>query len=337
MQAPIVSGTRQQIAAVLLKLLAIGFGLCALPFLVEGLENLLQGDRLWSLECFAMALIPLTIAYGLWRRQRWVRAVALWVSVLAIPLLPLLTFAIAIFSYSAGFTALVLALFLGLLACLIVYFLTSPETKAIFGAIPENASQRHPMIPRVVLGKILLAAVVVIGGVTAVSVAFEAVRIRRQAVVNERIAERVVGALKPLMEADLRSISTAGFVSRHCGAFQSLDQVRFTRMSFPTGVSRSALTGVAHFEKADLFINIAVTEGAEADIELRFWPDENWLKEHPEPNVRIVHRQLEVSADFGLERESILDRGANAARVVDTTAYARIDGSATCPAFLLSN
>jgi hypothetical protein len=321
MQAPNVSGTRQQITAVFLKLLAVGFGLCALPFLGEGLENLLQGDRLWALECFAMALIPLAIAYGLWRQQRWVRAAALWVSVLAIPLLPLLTIAAAIFSYSAGFTALVLALFLGLFASLIVYFLTSPETKALFGVSAESGSQRRSMIPRPALGTALLAAVAAVGGVAAVCVVAEAVRIRRQAAVNERISERVVGELKPLLEAELRSISAEAFVSRHCGAFQSLDEVRFTQMHFPTGVSTRRLTGVARFEKADFYINVQVTDGATADVELRFWPDENWLTEHPEPRVRIVHRQLEVSA----------------ALVGDATGYGRIDGSASCPAFLLSN
>lgn len=337
MQTPKIWASRQQITAVLLKLLAVGFGLCAVPFLGEGLENLLQGDRLWSLECFAMALIPLAIAYGIWRRQRWVRAVALWVSVLAIPLLPLLAIATAIFSYSAGFTALVLALFLGLFASLIVYFLTSPETKALFGVSAENASRRHPMVPRPALGTMLLAAVAVVGGVTAVSIIAEAVKIRRQSAVNERISERVVGELQPLMEAELRSIGAEDFVSRHCGAFQSLDQARFTRMSFPTGVSRSVLTGVAHYEKADFFINIEVADGAKADVALRFWPDENWRKDHPEPNVRIVHRQLEVSKDLGGGSGSTSDRGTNLARVGGTTGYARIEGSATCPAFLLSN
>lgn len=337
MQAPKVWASRQQITAVLLKLLAVGFGLCAIPFLGEGLENLLQGDRLWSLECFAMAVIPLAIAYGLWRLQRWVRAVALWVSVLAIPLLPLLTIVMAIFSYSAGFTALVLALFLGLFAILIVYFLTSPETKALFGVGAENANRRHPMVPRPALGTVLLGAVAVVGGVAAASIISEAVKIRRQAAVNQRISERVVGELKPLMEAELRSIGTEGFVSRHCGAFQALDQARFTRMSFPTGVSRSVLTGVAHYEKADFFVNIDVADGVKADVELRFWPDENWLKGHPEPNVRIVHRQLEVSADFGRDGGSTSDRGTNSVRVGGTTGYARIEGSATCSASLLSN
>lgn len=333
MEAPKVSGTRQQITAVLLKLLAVGFGLCAVPFLVEGLENLLQGDRLWSLECFVMAVFPLAIAYGLWRRQRWVRAVALWVSVVAIPLLPLLTIAMAIFSYSAGFTAVVLALFLGLFASLIVYFLTSPETKALFGVSAENASRRH----QPALGSVLLATVAVVGGMAAVSIISEAVKIRRRAAVNERISERVVGELKPLMEAELRSIGAANFVSRHCGAFQSLDQARYTRMSFPTGVTRSVLTGVAHYEKADFFVNIEVADGVKADVELRFWPDEDWLKGHPEPNVRIVHRQLEVSADPGRDSGSTYDRRTNLARVGDATGNARIEGSATCSASLLSN
>ncbi|MEX2140855.1 MAG: hypothetical protein WD894_16445 [Pirellulales bacterium] len=250
---------------------------------------------------------------------------------MAIPLLPLLTFAMAIFSYSAGFTTIVLALFLGLFAALIVYFLTSPETKALFGVSSENASRRRPMISRAVLGTVLLAALVIVGGVTAVSIVSEAVRHRRQAVVNERIKERinerVVGELKPLMEAELRSMGPEGFVNYHCGAFQSLDQIRLTLQQFPTGASRNTLNGIAHFEKVDLEVSLditfAKTPGEQANVDLRFWPDQNWLKDHPEPNVRIVDRQLEVSAEFG--------------RVVNTTGYARVEGSATCPAFLLSN
>ena len=62
------------------------------------------------------------------------------------------------------------------------------------------------------------------------------------------------------------------------GAFQSWDQDRLVRMHFPTGVSHNAINGVAHFEKADLQVSINITFGGPTNVELRFWPDDNWLK-----------------------------------------------------------
>lgn len=145
MQSPEVWDTRQQTMAILLKLLAIGFGLCTIPLVGEGVESLFQnGHLLWPFECFAMATVPAAISYGLWRRRQWARAAALWICVLAIPLLPLLIFALAILSYSNGFVVMVLALLLSLFAALIAGFLTSAGIRALFGMSQEQTHQQHP-------------------------------------------------------------------------------------------------------------------------------------------------------------------------------------------------
>ncbi len=340
MQAPKASGTRQQIAAVLLKLLAIGFAFPAIPFLVEGLGNLRQGEVLWPLLCFTMAAVPLAISYGLWRRQRWGRTAALWVSIVAIPLLPVLTFLFSILSFDPIVTTIALALFLGLFAALIVYFLTSPQTKALFGLSAENASPRRPMIPRPVLGTVLLAALVVVGGLGAVSIVSHVDKLRRQAAqaaIDERINERIAGELKPLIEAEPRSMGAQGFVSRHCGVYQSLVEARLTRGRTLKGGSRSELHGVAHFEKADLYVRIEVADGGQANVELRFWPDENWLKEHPQARVRIVDRRLVVSADFGRADASARGGTNTGAVVVGSSGDGHIDGTAIHPDVVLSN
>jgi hypothetical protein len=187
----------------------------------------------------------------------------------------------------------------------------------------------------------LPASLVIVGGVAAVSIVSNAASNQRQVAIDELINERIGKELKPLIEAELRSMGAEGFVRRHCGGFQSLDRVHVTRGRSLEGASRNELYGVAHFENADLNLSVDIsfadTPEGQASVELRSWPDENWLKDRPDPNVRIVNRVLEVSADFGRENGPTSDRTTNAARVVDTAGYARIEGSATCPAFLLSN
>ncbi len=315
--------TRQRIAAILLKLLAIGFGLCTLPFLGEGFGNLLDpGPLQWSsFVWLGLALLPGSIAYGLWRRRRWTRTAALWVSIMAIPLLPLLGIAVAAFTYS-GALALMVGSFLGLFPALIVFFLTSPETKALFGVSTETVIQRRPMISRPSLLVILLAGFVIAGGTAGLLIISETAEHRRQAAIDERINERIAGELKPLIEAQLRTMGAEGFVNQHCGAFQSLDGFHLWRMRLLSGMGRNLLQGVAHFEKADLRVSVDVTfvEGP-TNVELRFSPDDNWLKEHPDFRVRIVDRRLEASADE---------------IVAKTTTLGRINGSATHPYFARS-
>jgi len=133
--------TRQHIAAILLMLLAVYVGLTTLPFLGKGFEGLLavvnfapglpliSGE--WAVECFALAFLPGAIAYGLWRRRRWARTITLWTSVLAIPRLLVLRSANALF-WPVDL-AVTVAVLLGVFAASIVYFLTRPETKALFG------------------------------------------------------------------------------------------------------------------------------------------------------------------------------------------------------------
>ena len=134
------SPRRQQIRSILLRLLAFAIGLCGLPFIGEGLENVIShGLQLWSVECFGMALIPGVIAYGLWQRKRWAYLVVLWGSALAIPLLPILAIWLAIVAGQAGVAAMMFAVPSSLLASGIVFFLTRTETKVLFGS-PSNAS-----------------------------------------------------------------------------------------------------------------------------------------------------------------------------------------------------
>ena len=116
-----------------------------------------------------------------------------------------------------------------------------------------------------------------------------------------------------MIEVQLRTMGAEGFFNRHCGVFRSLDEVHSWRSRLPGGMSRNSLYGVAHFEKADLGVSVNVTLEGPTNVELRFWPDDNWLKEHPNERVRIVDRRLEVRADFGSKTQG------------------RINGSATHP------
>jgi hypothetical protein len=154
---------RLRIATILLKLLAVGFGLCTLPFLGEGLANLLsRAPHSSSFECilwFGLALLLGSISYGLWRRRRWARIAALWVSILAISLLSLWGFLLASFW---GVWSLI-AVPPAFLLALIVFFLTSPEAKALFGVSTETVIQRRPTISRPNLLALLLAGFIIAG------------------------------------------------------------------------------------------------------------------------------------------------------------------------------
>ena len=65
---------QQRIAAIVLNILATGFGLGAIPFISEALFGV---GGMWSIVCFGLAFIPPAIAFGLWRRQRWSRMLVL--------------------------------------------------------------------------------------------------------------------------------------------------------------------------------------------------------------------------------------------------------------------
>ena len=124
MQTPEANPTDQKRVAIILKCLVVAVGLGVVPLIGEGAENLIQhGLRLWPLECFALAFIPAAVAYGLWRRQRWARTVALWTSVSAIPLFPVLVMYVAITVRAANALAFVVAALLGLFGSLIVFFI----------------------------------------------------------------------------------------------------------------------------------------------------------------------------------------------------------------------
>ena len=119
----------------------MGFGLGAIAFINE---TLFGRDTIWNFVCFGLAFVPGTIAYGLWQKKRWAYLVVLWSSVLATPLLPILVPVIAALGHAASVWIFVLAGMSGLLAGLIVFFLTRPETKAMFGS-PNGAVEedRH--------------------------------------------------------------------------------------------------------------------------------------------------------------------------------------------------
>jgi len=262
--------TRHQIAAILLKPLAVAVGLCSLPFIGEGLENvMLYGPQLWSLECFALASIPIAIACGLWQRRRWAWKIALWVSVPATLLAPILILFLAGISYALGVVACLVALLLGLIFGLIVYFLIRPETKTLFGI--DQWPDRQGMIRNL---KVAAIGIVVIG------VGFVIWDYRNRIVQRNEDAQ-VVADIHELMEQQLTNLTPDDSIIFRYGAFKKWERGDWSRRS-PEGQgsewlsSRLETSGNAMFEKGSVAVKIRITDGPKAI----YLPGGTYLKTH---------------------------------------------------------
>jgi len=244
---------RQQTAQIVVNVLAIAFGLCTLPFIGEGLENVLsRNDVLWAVECLGMALAPALLAYGLWRRRRWAWRIALWVSVLAILLAPLLVIASAVYSFSANDATVVLALLVGILFGLVVWFLTWAETKELFGIAPDNRE-----IVRILTAGGLVILCMVVG--------YAAWELRSH-LVRKNADVKVVADIHELMEQRLAGLKADDPTIQHFGAFKEWQRGGWSRLS-PTRrgaeslASRLETSGTARFEKEAVEVRLTITNG----------------------------------------------------------------------------
>jgi hypothetical protein len=272
--------SRQQAAAILVKVFAAGVALLTLPFLNEGLENIvLYGPQLWSLECLGMALVPGAMAYGLWRKRRWAWKIALWVSVPGVVLAPLAFMLAAALAYSANANAVALAVVLGVLSGSVAYLLTRPATRELFG-VASGAREIVRMLK--VAGTVVFL----------VAVGYAAWGFCRH-VVQRNSDSHVVADINKLVEQQLNTLTADGPIIRRHGAFKSWEPGSWSRRPFepsprdPSSLlqSRIEANGMAHFEKDDVQVHLTITRGSPVDApqiimrEMYLSPDDPYMSD----------------------------------------------------------
>lgn len=120
-----------------------------------------------------------------------------------------------------------------------------------------------------------------------------AVNQREQAAADARVAAEV----NKLVTVALRELPADNHFIKHCGAFQSWQPERWSRMGrMDWRPPRLHVRGMARFEKADVPVSIDVARGPSSVKISGMQAD--WLKEHPEQRVRIIDRRLVTSEWF---------------------------------------
>ena len=149
-----------------LKLLSLGCGLAVVSCIFAAVDD---GQLLW----LAFALVPAPIGYGLWRRRRWGRTLALlvcWLVILSPPFL----FVGALLggrgrdSIGHGLVAVmsvVWLLTLTPLAGAVVFALTRPAARGQFSPSDAPLSATERTVMSVLLGVLLLAEILVLANV----------------------------------------------------------------------------------------------------------------------------------------------------------------------------
>ena len=149
-----------------LKLLSLGCGLAVVSCIFAAVDD---GQLLW----LGFALVPASIGYGLWRRRRWGRTLALFVCWFAMLSPPFLFVGTLLGgrgrdSIGHGLVALMSIVWLFTLTPLagaLVFALTRPAARSLFSPNDAPLSATEKRVVSVSLGVLLLAEIVVLANV----------------------------------------------------------------------------------------------------------------------------------------------------------------------------
>jgi hypothetical protein len=150
------------------------------------------------------------------------------------------------------------------------------------------------------MGKLTLAAVLAFAAL-AVAVALNS----RNRMSQAETDAHVVADTNRLVEQYLASLESDDPVILRYGSFKSWDRGDWSRANYAFRlVSRLDVQAVAHFERADADVAIAITTGPRR-VTLTMTPSDAWISEQPERHFEVVSREMFASTPDGRTRCSL--------------------------------
>ena len=145
---------------------------------------------------------------------------------------------------------------------------------------------------RKISSKLTSWPILIIYGLSLVVAVAWAVNHARELAVS-RIDSQIVADVNALMDTSLESFSSSDAILRECGTYKSWEPVDWYRtITFKMKRSYLGISGTAHFERADVRVAVTITKGQLLPPTLKRFPQDQWLKEHPEVEWSIQDEML---------------------------------------------